>query len=427
MSDLTSLLLPRLRANRINLFGLGDGFMYPAYHGQSILNIPSTICRWLDAPEIGAPALINDITAPLSDGIKRVILILMDGLALHRLQRWMDDLSTPVWSRLQADGILAPLTSITPSTTSAALTSLWTGRSPAEHGITGYEMWMKEYGVVANTIFHAPMTFKGDFGTLTKAGFDPKAYLPYPTMGAHLAQAGVETYAAQNHGILDSGLSQMFFKDVKTQGFMSAADLWINLRNLVETPAQKRQYIWVYWSEVDTFSHYYGPDDERPAAEFANFSAAFERLFLDRLSPAARKGTLLILTSDHGAITTAQSPHYDLRNHPSLTRRLHIQPTGENRLAFLYMRPGQTEALREYVDRTWPNQFTQIDPAFAVEAGLFGPGESHPRLLDRLGDLILAARSNAYLWWHDKENHLVGRHGGLHPEEMLAPFLAIRL
>ncbi len=111
-----------------------------------------------------------------------------------------------------------------------------------------------------------------------------------------------------------------------------------------------------------------------------------EQLFLDRLSPAARRDTLLILTADHGQIPTRPDPHYDLRNHPGLMRRLHINPTGENRLAYLYIRPGQSEAVREYVERTWPNQFAVVESSYAAEMGLFGPGQPHPALQDRIGD-----------------------------------------
>jgi hypothetical protein len=126
-------------------------------------------------------------------------------------------------------------------------------------------------------------------------------------------------------------------------------------------------------------------------------------------------------------INTFEDPHYELRNHPDLVRRLHILPSGENRLAYLFVRPGQPEAVREYIEQTWPNQFSLLDTARAVEAGLFGSGELHPRLFDRLGEYIVVARGNAYLWWADKKNFLIGRHGGLHPEEMLVPFLAVRL
>ncbi|HEX7974521.1 MAG TPA: alkaline phosphatase family protein [Anaerolineales bacterium] len=434
MADLTPEILPALQAHRLPGLDLGAGFLYPAYQGRSILNIPASICRLLGASEIAGVPLEPDILAPLGGGeLRRVMLIVMDALALHRLQRWMDDGVASIWSRLAKEGLLAPLTSIVPSTTSAALTTLWTGRSAAEHGVTGYEMWMKEFGVVANTITLSPITYKNDAGSLLKAGFDPNTVLPFPTLGTHLAAHQVSSYAFQHHSIAYSGLSQMFFKRVSTHGFSTSSDLWVNLRQLLESSPTERQYIYVYWSEVDTLSHRYGPDDERVAAEFGSFSAAFERLFLSRLGAAGslkgkREGdTLILLTADHGAITTRPDPFYELQNHPSLLRRLHILPTGENRLAYLYIRPGQSEAVREYIDRRWPGQFALLDPAYAVEAGLFGPGKPHPGLIDRLGDLVAVARGEGYWWWHAKENRLLGRHGGLHPEEMLVPLLAVRI
>ena len=425
--DLTPALLPELR--RYCLPGLApeNDFVYPDYTGRSILNIPASVCQMLGAPAIAGQPLDPRILQPLGDGIRHVVLVLMDSLALHRLQRWMQAGSLPVWERLAGQGLLAPLTSITPSTTSAALTTLWTGRSAAEHGITGYEMWLKEYGMVANTILHAPMSFKGDVGSLERAGFKPEAFVPLQTLGPHLAAHGVKTYALQHSSLLGSGLSRIFLKDTETQAFYSAADLWINVRHLLESHARESFYAWVYWSEVDHFGHLYGPDDERTAAEFAIFSQAMQHLFIDQLNPALRQDTLLILTADHGQLTTRKDAHYELRSHPALLRRLHIYPTGENRLTYLHIRPGQFEAVREYLERTWPNQFKTFDPAFAVEAGLFGPGLAHDGLLDRLGDLVIAWQDDAYIWWAQKDNILIGRHGGLHPQEMLVPFLAARL
>jgi hypothetical protein len=427
MTDLIDTLLPRLQENHLPDLDLGEGFIYPAYTGGSILNIPSSLCHFLDVPGIGAKPLVPEILGEVGNGIRRVIMVLMDALALHRLQRWMADGTAPVWGNLAREGMLAPLTSITPSTTSAALTSLWTGRSAAEHGILGYEMWLKEYGVVANTILHAPITFQNDVGSLEKAGFSPEKFMPLPTLGPHLGRNGVKTYALQHKSIAYSGLSQMFFHEVNVRAFNSAADLWVNMRQLLVDQAEEKLYAWVYWGVVDHFGHIYGPDDERTAAEFASFSSAFERLFLDRLSSALRQDTLLILTADHGQIATRVDAHYELRNHPELVRRLHILPSGENRLAYLFVKPGQTEAVAEYLERTWPGQFVLLDSIYAVEKGLFGPGEVHPRLLDRLGEYIVIARHDAYLWWPDKKNPLIGRHGGLHPQEMLVPFLAVRL
>ena len=425
--DYESNQIRNLHEFRLPGLDLGGDFLYPDYVGRSILNVPAAICRLLEVPEMGAEAVAYEPVYALGKNVQRVILVLMDALSLHRLQRWMSDGTAVIWQALAQGGMLAPLTSITPSTTSAALTSLWTGQSAAVHGIIGYEMWLKEYGVVANMIVHAPNSFQNDAGSLAKAGFTPEGFMPLATLGPHLAAHGVQTYAFQHRSIAHSGLSQMFLKDASVRAFNTAADLWVNLRQLVESRRNERMYVWVYWSEVDHFSHIYGPDDERTAAEFAGFSEAFQRSFLHRLSPALRADTLLVLLADHGQISTSPDPYYELSNHPSLLRRLHILPSGENRLAYLFIRPGQGEAAREYVERTWPNQFAWLDPAYALAAGLFGPGPAHPRLMDRLGECVLVARSNAYLWWSEKKNHMLGRHGGLHPEEMLVPFLAARL
>ena len=427
MTDLTSQLLPALHAYRLPGLDLGAGFITPNYAGGSILNLPDSVCAWLGAPGIADRPLAPALHTQLQGDLRRVIVFLVDALALKRLQRWMTGGSALVWNDLAQKGLLAPLTSITPSTTSSALTSLWTGRSPAEHGIPGYEIWLKEYGLVASMIYHAPISFRSDVGSLERAGFQPEEFMSLPTLGTHLAGHGVKVFALQHRSILNSGLSRMFFKNVEVRGFHTLADMFINLRHIVEDHPRQRQYIWVYTGDLDTLSHFYGPDDERAQAEFDSLSHAFKQYFLERLSPAARRGTGLVLTADHGQVSTHINPIYELRNHPGLADRLHILPTGESRLMYLYPRSGQAGTLRDYFERVFPDQFAFLDPAYAVEQGLLGPGTPHPRLLERMGDLIAAARSQAYLWWAEHKNFLVGRHGGLTEDEMVVPFLATRL
>lgn len=426
MPDLIPDLLPRLHQHRIPDLALGEGFILPHYNGLSILNLPASICQILDVPPVRRQPLPTLLLEPLGDGIRRVVVLLVDALALHRLQRWMEDGTAPVWKTLVPAGVLAPITSMLPSTTSTCLPTLWSGLSPLEHGMVGYELWLKEYGVVANMVKHAPFTIESP-GSLEKAGFKPETALPGTTLGRHLATHGVATYAYQHHSITRSGLSRMFLGDARVRPYGTLADLFISLRQLLEFSTDERFLAWAYWSELDYTGHNYGPDHERCTAEFAHFSTAFERHFLNQLTPDARQGTLLILTADHGQITTPKDPFYDLKSHPDLARRLHILPTGENRVMYLFIRPGQTEAVRAYLDRTFHDQFVQLDPQHAARAGLFGPGQPHPRLADRTGDLMVVARGNAYLWWAAKENPIYGRHGGLSSDEMLVPFLVTRL
>jgi hypothetical protein len=428
MTDLTEQILPLILEHRLPGITLAEGQIHPYYSGLSLLNLPASVCRWLGVPDLAAGPLRPEILGEIGDRpARRVILVLVDGLGLRQFQRWQNDHPERAWAQLTRRGVFAPLTSIAPSTTSAALTTLWSGRSPAEHGIVGYELWLKEYGLVANMIRQSPMSFDsnpGSAGSLSLAGFEPETVLPWPTLGTHLAGYGIKSYAFQHSSIARSGLSRMFFRDVNIRPFISASDLWTNLRYQLESSDEERFFAWAYWSEVDLLGHMYGPEDERYLTEFSLFSRSFEDFFLHLLSDQARKDTLLIFLADHGQLHTPLNPHYDLKNHPGLTRRLHILPTGENRLSYLYPRPGQVEAVNEYIQRTWPRQFHLLNSGYAVEAGLFGPGEAHPALADRVGDTIAAARQQAYLWWSPRENPLLGRHGGFSPEEMLVPFIA---
>jgi hypothetical protein len=290
--------------------------------------------------------------------------------------------------------------------------------------MVGYELWLKEFGVVANMIQHSPFNLPGN---LEKAGFKPEEALPGPTLGRHLAGQGIKSYAFQHFMIARSALSRVFLKDVHVHAFGTAVELAVNLRNLVESRPLERQFIGVYWGQVDRLSHEYGPDDERPAGEFAHFTRALEEHFLNELSLESRKGTLLVLTADHGQITTQKDQYFDLKSHPNLARRLPILPTGENRLIYFNIRPGQVEAVREYIDRVFMHRFIQLNPEYVVGKGLFGPGHPHPQLRDRLGDLLAIAKGDSYLWWSQKKNPIIGRHGGISHEEMLVPFLVARL
>jgi hypothetical protein len=403
-------------------------FTAPDYQEHSILNIPASAAYLLDVAGFkhnpADPVLLN----PIKEGVKNIIVVLIDALAFHRLEQWLAEEPDLVWHKLIQGGFLLPTTSICPSTTCSAISSYWTDSSAAEHGVMGYEMWLKEYGITANMIEHKPITYRRSGGDLSLAGFDPETFLPVPSTSRLFQERGVEIHAFQHYAIIHSGLSRMFMREADRHGISTAPDMWISIRELLESSPQHSKYIWAYWDRLDGISHLYGPDSERAKAEFMDFSQNFETYFLERLDPALKKDTLIMLAADHGQITTDNTAaQYDLNNHPDFMAMLHLKPTGENRLAYLHIRPGNVAAVKEYIEQTWPDQFSLIDPQEAVSGGLFGGGTPHPAIYDRLGDLIVAAKGTAYWWWANKPNPLIGRHGGLSAEEMLVPFLAARL
>jgi|Deesub1362A_J573_1020465.scaffolds.fasta_scaffold03357_6 hypothetical protein len=425
MPDLSDQTLPRIKTQRIPL-DLGPEALHPAYEGLSLLNLPASLCRWLKVLPPPHPPLAVPELDQLAAGVRQVILVLIDAVShqrfvqwlagpLHRLASWVDH------------GLFLPLTSVVPSTTSAALTTLWTGRSPAEHGILGYELLLREYGLVANMITHSPAAFGKQEGLLYRAGFRPEDALPAPTLGRLLARGGARAYAFLAHYIRGSGLSRMHYDGVRTFSYRQASDLWPAVRQLAGSPLEQRRLIWIYYGNYDTLAHRFGPDGEQAVQETVAFLEGLWKEMIPGLGEESRKATLLLILSDHGQIKTPFDPNLDLRNHPDLQKHLHLMPTGENRLAYLYPCPGGVEAVETYFQEVWPGLFQLLPSDQAMQAGLFGPGQPHRDSPSRLGERVAIAQGRAYLWWSLKPNSLLGRHGGLSAQEMLIPLLALRL
>ena len=425
MPDLTHELLPRLAGRTLPGLGLWPEAVLPDYGGYSIANLTASLAAWLGTPPFGTTPLAAELTEPLGPDVRRVVVVLMDALGYLRFENQLREPGSP-WVRLWQAGVLGALTSVFPSTTVAALTSLWTGRAPGEHGLLGYEMWLREYGVVANMIKFSPMAAGDTPELLFEAGFDPAKYLAVPTLGQHLAAAGIPVHAFVQFHITESGLSKMHLAGAKVHGFYSPADLWVNLREHLQATAGQRQLCWTYWPMVDTLSHYYGPVTSRVEHETAAFARTMAEAFLEPLSPAARAGTLMVVLADHGQVLTPNREEYNLKHNPAFTDLLHILPNGEHRASFLHCRPGQVEAARHYVERTWPGCFAVEDQATVMASGLLGESLDR-RTASRLGELLVLSRDSAYLWWEAKPNDMLGRHGSLTRDEMLVPYLAARL
>jgi hypothetical protein len=426
MPDLVEQLVARIKTHRIPHLDLGQDAIHPAYNGLSILNLPASLSGWFGGPELPHPPIDIPQLDALADGASQVVCVLIDAVSLGRFQTWFDGLSH-VLDPSSESVVLGSLTSVVPSTTSAALTTLWTGRSPAEHAIVGYELFLKEYGLVANMITHSPAAFEGGGGALYRAGFQPESELPVETLGPSLVEAGVDAHAFLHYSIQRSGLSRMHYTDVKRHSYGGIPDLWIGVRQLAEEPMDRARLIWVYYGGVDGLSHRYGPDSEHARADFRVFIRSLTDEFIANLDAEARRKILLLIVSDHGQILTPNDPKYEIQNHPTLERDLHMLPTGENRMAFLYPRPERVDAVRDFFEHTWPEQFTLLDSASALEAGLFGPGIPVHTTLGRMGDLMAISAEDAYLWWASKPNPLLGRHGGVSKDEMLVPLFAARL
>lgn len=405
-----------------------DEFVMPHYEGLSIANLSATMTALLgaDLPDV-SPPLPTDLWADMAPGVRRVVLVLLDAMGYLRFRRLLEADESLSFAHLVKGGRLIPLTSVFPSTTTAALSTLWTGRAPAEHGLLGYTLYLKEYGVVANMISLKPTRGQGR-ETLVDWGLEPETFLPVPSLAELLAPQGITCRLLTRQHYVDSTLSQMLHRGVaERRGYVSSSDMWVSIRHLLAQHRDERLLLTAYWGGVDGISHKYGPAAETWPAEIRNLAFSLEREFLRPLPPADREGTLLLITADHGQVLAPPEQAVLVTEHPHLWRALALPPSGESRAAYLHVRDGQAKMVRAYLEEQLAGRFVVLDSDAALEAGLLGKGEVAPETPSRIGDLIALARGGTNLNWGYKKPKLRGRHGGLTSEEMLVPLLMVRL
>ena len=333
--------------------GLNE-FLMPSYTGFGLANLTPSIAHWLKAGQLPAPILDRTILDNFQDHYQNVVLVLVDALGYNQLVRLMNAGKAPLWQKQLDKGKLFPLTSTSPSTTSSALTTIWTGTTPNQHGVIGYEMWLKELGLIMNNILHTPITFKGDIGGLSRAGFEPTRFMNQIPLGQRFSKYGVESHAFLPAGIANSGLSMMHLPGSHLHAFTAESDMFLNMRDLLNTTSRQRRFVYSYWSYVDGLMHRYGTYNERVTEQFFDFSNAFFRLLVSGLTEPAKKDTLILVTADHGSVETPVDEHFNLANHPDFRKMLTMSPTCEGRLPFFYLKQGSESAVRTYFEHTWP-------------------------------------------------------------------------
>ncbi len=403
-------------------------FLPPNYGNGSIANIPATIAALLGAPFSGLSPLPVPLWRPLAEDAQRVIAITVDGLGWNLLQKERSFLQP----FLNQAAVVGKITSIFPSTTAAALSSLWTGAAPAQHGLTGLHIFFPEHGTIGQMLSLSPDV--GHFpDALVHAGLQPETFLTGPGVGQQLASSGIPTHRFKAKNIVNSALSKMHGRGVAyNHGIITMSDMLVQMRRLLESKPGKPLFAAGYISDVDTLSHEHGWNDEIIAAELRSLVTQIQVELLEKLSEKARRGTVLLIYADHGQALTPSTKAIYLEDHPALQNLLLMKPAGEPRVPYLYVRHGCQEAVIEYLNEHLGHALIAWPSAAVLEQGLFGPPPFAPQTAERIGDVVVVCRGG-YAFLHtraaDAERAMSwnGRHGGLTQAEMEVPWLGFRL
>jgi predicted AlkP superfamily pyrophosphatase or phosphodiesterase len=364
---------------------VGDELVLPDYGGACVSNvIPALLAPRPD----GRPAWIPAAAAEA----RQVVVLVLDGLGWEQLDdRW--DLA-PTLRRLRG----GPITTVAPSTTATALTSITTGLTPGEHGVIGYRIEI--HGEVLNVLRWA--TTAGD----ARKRIPPTQLQPIPPFLGH--NVPVVTRAE----FAGSGFTLAHLSGVRQIGIRMPSSLVVEVRRLL---AAGEPFVYTYYEGIDKVAHEYGLGEHYDAE-----LVAADQLVADLLG-VLPPGAALVVASDHGQVDCGDRL---IPPDPDVLALTEMQ-SGEGRFRWLHARPGRAAdllaaATAAHGDVAWVVSAEQV-----VDEDWFGPRLS-PAAAARIGDVALVAR--APLAFDDPADsgpfRLVSRHGSLTAAEVLVPLLA---
>lgn len=408
---------------------LSKDVVLPNYQGRSIANIPATIGNLLGAEKNWQSPKLDTDLLPYSHDVDRVIFLLVDGLGYLRLQEELKSDKVGFKTLLDTFGAeYAPITSIAPSTTCVATTSVWVDGSPAtQHGMLAFSMLLPNYGLIANTLFWQPWgKLNARYGELSDWGIQPENFLAVPSIAEHLATQGVNTTAVMPTAFIQSPLSKMQMRGSTMQKRENSSDMFWQMEKWLQTSKEK-SYLYAYYHDIDTLSHRYSSDSDIWSAVWSDLVNQL-RHFLQNAKAQQGKKTLALISADHGHITTSKQTQHFIEDHPKMLSHLSMMPAGEPRLLILYTKDGEAGNVINYVNKHLQDCFYAIPSEAALSAGLFGSTKNmHPETSLRLGNVLLISKGNHYWASKARELDFVSYHGGLSPEEMIVPLISIYL
>jgi len=367
----------------------------PAFGGGSLADVLPAVLAGLGVPG-GSTALDLPVTP-------RVCLVLVDGLGWNALRARPAD--APFLTSLLASDGSRSITSVFPTTTPIALTSLGTGLSPGEHGIVGLLMRLPEDGRVVDTL-------------ALPAQVDMRALQPRPTVFERAAAAGVQVTRIGPKSFDGAGLSEAGLRGGRYAGAESMGERVDAAASAVRRG--DRALVYIYFGDLDATGHRRGCTSEAWRRELTHLDQVVEQL-----AGALPAGSTLIVTSDHGMVDVPFDRRWDVAGTPALSDGVQVV-AGDLRGVHVHALPGAAEDVLTAWGETLGADFWVLSRDAAIQGGLYGPVVAD-HVAARIGDVVALARDASAIV--DRRAMppallaLVGLHGSVTEDELLVPLL----
>lgn len=359
--------------------------VYPNYQ-DSILNVSNSILKHYGCPTHYEGQ--KELDGVLAKHYKHIAVFLIDAMGAKIIDR-----------HLKADSFfhahnLKTITTVAPSTTSAATTAFLSGLSPLVTGWFGWQQYFEKYDR------HIILFKNEDYYTGEKLDTNIlKNDLPYSNILEQIrtCSPNVKTYTS-------------IFEEQKKK--------FLRLNELVRLVKRnfrkdEENFTYAYYTELDALMHEVGPSHWRA------------RLLLSRiqrriasLKRKMKDDCLVIVIADHGQLEVEE---YNVYDHKDLLATFTGKPAIEGRLATFNVI--DEKAFKHFHKVYLSPYFDLYSKADVMKHHLFGP-ESETKHENFFGNYFLLAKDKYIITYHEApiEMH-IGHHAGMSEEEMLIPLI----
>ena len=360
--------------------------LLPDYAGACVTNVMPSLLEPPDSMPDWFPSCVADAD--------QVLFLVLDGLGWLQLQDRLT--SAPVLAAMQGGAI----STVAPSTTSTAMTSITTGLTPGEHGVIGYRVGVD--GQVLNVLRWAV------------GGRDSRSSIPPDKLQPTSAFLGHRPAIVTRADFRTSGFTAAHLDGVRFNGYRVTSSLIVEARRLLRAG---EPFVYAYYEGIDKVAHEYGLA-EHYEAELRDV----DRL-VGELAAVLPRDAVLVVTSDHGQLQVGDNI---VRLDRQVLDQVSFQ-SGEGRFRWLHARPGRNGALLEAARAHHGGNAWVLSQEQMIAEGWFGPVVTDAAR-SRLGDVALVAKGIVSFYDPDDGGpfELISRHGSVTPAEMLVPLLAQR-
>ena len=376
--------------------------IYPDYN-NSILNLITSLLKYYNVDTNHKSLEVLD--EKLKNKYKNVVFIVLDGMGEHILE----NASKEGFFRKNE---VRCLTSVYPSTTTAALTTYYSGKPPYETAWIAWSQYFKEYGRAIDMLSHRESYLKED---ISKAKINVfKDIVNYEPIFERIEKASQDVHAYE---IVPDYSDRRSKRSIRANNIEEICE---NIKLVCSNGNQN--FIMAYCDNPDGLLHKYGAYSD----EAKNMILEAEGR-IEKLRKELSKDTLIIISADHGHKDIGKV--YDLLEYPDIQDCLIMPASLESRVVAFWVNDDKREEFEKLFNEKFSNEYLLLTKEEILNKKLLGNGEKHKKIDDFIGNYLALSISDSIIrlqtFLADGKPVKKSTHCGLSKEEMEVPLIII--